>query len=125
MQSGGTDQGVIAEADYTTAIVQLSGSTEPAKYYLTGNSWYFYDPIDYSVKLFSLNQGQIISDSIKYYPVLIIDSITSFSNVYEIKYIHDGSQYYINDSIGIVRKDLYQGNGVYKRYYLKKYHIVK
>ena len=134
---------------YKTAKVSLSGTTEPTVYYLTGRWWSFTSPyaficpdIDafdcpyFSNKqylLLYIENGHIVSNNLQHYSSLAIDSVTSYKDVYKMIFvshensysIKDSSYFYINDSIGIVRKDLYQGNGVYKRYYLKRYHIVK
>jgi hypothetical protein len=132
----GPGVGPSEEYIYNTACINLSGTAEPKVYCLTGNAWYFNSSFYNNPKLFSIKDGHISADSIQYYSSLVIDSVTSYNDVYKVKYvpaygflvynfIKDSSCFYINESIGIVRKDLYQGNGVYKRYYLKRYHIIK
>jgi hypothetical protein len=104
------------------------------KYYLTGNDMNFNCPLGYECPyLLYISNGHISADSIQHYDNLVIYSNINYSDVYKIRFnkrgdfsaIKDGSYFYVNDSIGIVRKDLYQDNGIYKRYYLKRYHIVK
>lgn len=123
--------------NYTTAIVNFSGHTQPTKYYLTGSTLYFYDAYGHtSAYLFSYSGGAV-SGYEEHFTVFTIDSVTSYNDVYKVlfinhsgieeedKFIKDSTYFYISQDIGIVRKDLYQGNGIYKRYFLKKHSIVK
>ncbi len=126
----------VARYIYNTAEINLSGTTEPTKYYLTKKTLLFNNFTGRDANpLFDLTEGKFIADSLQYYSTLTVGSV-SYNDVYRIEFflrknafnycpIKDSSYFYLNESIGIVRKDLYQGNGVYKRYYLKRYHIVK
>ncbi len=126
----------MAYYSYNTIGVYLSGETEPTKYFLTGRSWHFSGDFYSNPTLLKIEAGQIQADSMQYFSTLDIDGI-SYNKVFKIKYYPQyyenrysrfplpGSYFYMNDSIGILRKDLLQPDSSYKRYYLKRYHLVK
>jgi hypothetical protein len=124
--------GDITFVSFNSAYVNLSGTISPTSYTLSNSRMYLEGtPLyDYRTVFLKVENGEIQADSMVYYPNILIDGI-NYSEVYKIKAndksggVSQGSYLYINDSIGIVQKDLYQENGSYRRYYLKRYSIVK